>query len=294
MAAGDLITADGQVEWRGVLLGSGTAFRTTGVKGWYDLPDNRGNNTNYGSRHGAYPGPMLSNTRVITWDFKSRTSVTGFSGAVNSLRQITAPAESPIEEPLVIRFDGLALRCMARAVKRAIPTDSHYAVGYTQGAIVWEATDPRLYSAIETVLQTNLAVAAGGGIDFGSGGIDFSTGGIDFGAGQQGGVISATVGGHVPTWPVVEIDGPVTGPGVDFGAGRRLIFDGAWSVLAGQTVVIDTYLRTAQIAGVSVSQRLQVRQWTPLQPQTTTKILFTSAVYDPSARMRVRVRDAYH
>ena len=59
----------------------------------------------------------------------------------------------------------------------------------------------------------------------------------------------------------------------------------------GQTIVIDTYARTVQIAGVSVSQRLQVRQWTPLQPGSS-KILFTAAAYDPAPRMRVRVRDA--
>lgn len=296
--AGDLITADGQVEWRGVLLGSGTAHRTVDVKGWYDLPDMRGNDVLFSGRHGGYQGQSLAATRQITWNFKSKVAFAGFAAAVNQLRRITTPIENPVEEPLVIQLDGLALRCMARVKKRGIPTDGHYALGYTNGAIVWEATDSRLYSATETVYSTPLATSSTGGLDFGSGGLDFGSGGLDFGGGQQGGVITAANNGHAATWPIIEIDGPITGPGIIFAdTGRRLLFDGSWTVLAGQTIVIDTYFKTAQIAGVAVSQRLQVRQWTPLLPigdrPAGNKVLFTSAVYDPAPRMRVRVRDAY-
>lgn len=290
--AGELITADGQVEWRGVLLGPGTAFGTVEITGWYDLPDMRGSDVPYSSRHGTYQGQQLTNPRQVTWNFKSR-SRSGLSSAVAQLRQITAPAEAPIEEPLVIRLDGTSLRCMARVIKRAIPTDTNYALGYTNGAIMWEASDPRLYSAAETIYSTALPASSGGGLDFSSGGLDFSSGGLDFGGGQQGGLITAVNIGHVPMWPVIEIDGPVTGPAITFvDTGRQLLFNTSWAVAAGQTVTIDTYARTVQIGGVSVSQRLQVRQWTPLASGAS-KIQFSAAVYDPAPRMRVRVRDAY-
>src|SRR4051794_40320373 len=50
VAAGDLITVDGQIEWGGVLLGSGTAYRWSGdddaLTGWEDTPSlDRGNVT---------------------------------------------------------------------------------------------------------------------------------------------------------------------------------------------------------------------------------------------------------
>lgn len=277
-----------------MLLGTATAFPTDTLAGWYDLPDMRGSDVPYSSRHGGYQGQRLVNGRQITWNFKTKgTKLPGFPAAISQLRLITAPAEAPIEEPLVIRVDGTALRCMARVAKRAIPTDHAYALGYTAGAIVWETSDPRLYSMAETVYSTALPVASTGGVDFSSGGVDFSSGGVDFGSGQQGGVITAVQNGHVPMWPIIEIDGPITGPGVTFpDLGRQLLFSGSWSVVSGQTIVIDTYNRTAQIAGVSVSQRLQVRQWTSLVPGST-RVLFSAAAYDPAPRMRVRVRDAY-
>lgn len=290
--AGELITMDGQLEWRGTLLGSATSFRLIDLTGWYDLPTQRGQNVSFSGRHGGYPGQKLSDSRVITATLRARTTLAGFPAAVEQLRQITAPDENPVEEPFVGRLQGLPLRAMARCVRRAIPTDVEFANGHTTVQLQWEATDPRLYSVGETVYTASLATPGSSGLDFGSGGLDFGSGGLDFGTGQQGGVITATNAGHVPMWPIIEIDGPVLGPGVIFPDGRRLLFDGSWQVLAGQTIVLDTALRTAEIAGVSVAQRLPVRQWTPLQPGDT-KILFTAAAYDAAARMRVRVRNAY-
>lgn len=289
------VSVDGQLEWRATLLGSGTAWRTDKLQGWWDLPAQRGANVPLPSRHGSYPGPKLSADRLVTWEFKLGKYVdhVGFKTAVNTLRQITAPTENPDEEALLVQVDGVALRVMARVLRRAIPTDKHYAAGYTQGAIVWEATDPRLYSADEVTVTIVLAVASPGGLDFGSSGLDFGSGGLDFGAGPQGGSGICTNLGHVDTWPTLEIVGPVTGPVVTWPSGRRLLFDPAWSVLSGQTLVVDTQLKTAEISGVSVSQRLFVREWEPLHPGDNL-LRYSAAAYDPTTQLRVRFRHAYH
>ena len=290
------VTLDGQLEWRSTLLGTGTLCRTNELVGWWDLPDQRGDNVPLPSRHGSYQGQQLSADRIVEWRFKIRGTLTAFRAATNTLRQITAPTENPDEEPLSLQVDGIPLRVMARVKRRMIPTDRLYALGYTEGAIQWESTDPRLYSATEQSVLINLASTSPGGLDFGSGGLDFGSGGLDFGVGTQGGTGLCTNLGHVDTWPIFEITGGtngVPGPTITYPSGNRLLFDPSWTVQPGQTLTVDTYWRTAEIAGVTVSQRLFVRQWEALHPGDNL-IRYSAAAYDPSSQARVRFRHAYH
>lgn len=292
----EALAVDAQIQWRGVLLGGGTAYGWHNLEGWYDLPEQRGENAPLPAWHGSFPGRKTSGDRVVTYDYITKTaSMAEFRAATRELRRITAPTEDPVEEPLVVHLDGESLLAWARCTRRIIPTDRHYAVGVAHGSVQWEATDPRLYSVYEQTREAQLAVPGSSGLDFGSGGLDFGSGGLDFGGGQQGGVLTATNAGHVPTWPTIEIVGPVPGPNVTFG-GRHLKFDPGFVVLAGQTVVIDTRptWRTVEINGVSVRQHLLIDQWTALEPDVDTQIQFTAAAYDPAARLVVRWRDAWH
>ena len=295
--AGELITADSQIEWRGLLLGSGTPLRLVELTGWWDLPGVRGGVVPLSDRHGGYQGPQRSASRVITATLTSRATRAGLPAVLAVLRAATAPAEVPIEEALVIRRHGLTLIVDARCVRRRVPDDVVAAHGHAVVTLQWEASDPRLYAATEQITPLGLAAPSStGGLDFASGGLDFSGGGLDFGPPPTGGAATVTVGGHVPTWPALEIVGPVTGPTVTIGpAGRRLAFDGTWSVLAGQTLFIDTHpaRRTCVIAGVSVRQRMVAAEWTPLDPGPTA-VRYTAAAYDPTTVLRVRSRDAYH
>jgi hypothetical protein len=300
VAAGDLLTVDGQIEWRGTVLGGLSPYGWDNLTGWYDLPEQRGSNAALPGYHGSFPGRKVSGDRVITYDYKSRAaSLAAFQAAMDTLRRITAPAEDPPEEALVVRLDGVPLLAWARCDRRIVPTGRHYALGRANGSIQWTATDPRLYSVTEKSSPVNLPAPDAGtsGVDFdNSGGIDFDdSGGIDFGGGQTGGVLTVTNAGHVPTWPTIEIVGPCTGPVVTFPGGRRLAFASDFVILAGQRVVLDTRptWRTPEIADVAVGQHLQVRQWTPLEPGTN-QILFSAAVYDPASELVVRWRDAWH
>lgn len=292
------LTRDGQIQWRDLVIGTGTPLplaAADSITGWLDLPAQRGGSTPLAGRHGSYAGQRLSGNRLVTVALKSdgRYPPEAFAAALAELRRATAPAENPVEEPLVIRLDGQSLMCQAICLRRSPRVDRLYRLGRSAIAVQWEATDPRLYAVDEQAVEVELATTAAGGLDFSGGGLDF-TGGLDFGTGQQGGARTVTVGGHVPTWPVLEISGPVTGPVVTLGeSGRRLGFDGAWSVLAGQTLLIDTYRRTAEIAGVSVRQRLSIAQWSPLEPGSTV-VRFSAAAYSADTRLRVRFRDAYH
>lgn len=296
--AGELLTADYQIEWRGTVLGSSTHFATKEILGVYDLPAQRGANAALPSRHGSYPGRKLSAERLIEFQFKTKgVALAGFPAAIDNLRRITAPEEDPPEEELVIRMDGESFWMLARVVRRSIPTDKRYAIGYTEGAIQWETTDPRLYSVNELSLPIKLAAPAGGGLDFSGGGLSFASGGLDFGSGVSGGHGVATNEGHVPTWPRLEITGPCTGPIIIFPGDRRLEFDPAFIVAAGQTLVIDTrpgVARTMTINGVSMRSHLRTRQWTPLEPGVPTDVRFSAAAYDAGSTLTIFWRHAKH
>lgn len=294
MAAGDLLTANGQLQWRTLLMGNGTAYPVAGLEGWWDLPDARGVNEPRPSTHGNYLGLLLSNARMITVTLHVPEGPTGnLASRLDTLRSTMARAETPVEESLAIQLGGTKYLVNARIRRRSIPVNPDYPAGYAQVVVQFETTDPRIYSLAEYVASLALAAATSGGLDFGSSGLDFGSGGLDFGPSPTGSV-AVINNGHVDTWPILEIDGPVTGPHIVFSdTGRVLHFDPTWTVLTGQTLVIDTRQRTCLISGVSVRQRLLTAQWTSL-PIGSSTILYQAAAYSASTVLRVRWRDAYH
>lgn len=297
--AGELITGGRQIEFRGLLLGDGTPYGLTNLQGWLgDLPAQRGGNTNSASGHGSYPGPLYSGDRVIVAELVVHNQdPAALDALLDALETATSPAEQPAEEPLVIRARGIVAMAQARITNRAIPHDLDYAnIRLTRPALQWTASDPRIYSLTETQIPISLAAQAPGGLDFGTGGLDFGGGGLDFGESAVGGQAIVTNPGRVDSWPVLELPGPVTGPIITWAAtGRRLVFDPTWTVLAGQTLIINTapLSRSITIAGVSVSQRLITRQWSPLV-KGDNPIQFAAAAYNAASSLVVRVRAAYH
>ncbi|GAA0638295.1 hypothetical protein GCM10010174_70190 [Kutzneria viridogrisea] len=288
MTAGDLITADGQLEWRGALLGSATPFRLTKLEGWLDLTEMRGDDYDRPSRHGMYPGASLMGKRVVTFSFLVKgVPLAQFQSMVDWMRALTAPVEQPVEQPLVIRLGGQSWMTMARCKGRTLNVDKYYALGYTTGAIRWEATDPRLYSPAEHVLTTPLASPATTGLKFPV------QAPFDFGTGPTGGFLTATNTGSVASWPTLQIDGPVTGPVItNHATGERLAFDPTVPITAGQSLVLDTDQRAVTLNGGNASNLLLTRGWFPLLPGTATRLDFTASSYDPAALLTCRWRDA--
>jgi hypothetical protein len=167
VSAGDLITADGQLEWRGTLLGSGSPFRMSKLEGWLDLPEMRADNPDRPGRHGGFQGNQLAGQRTVTLSYLVKgVPAAEFGAVVTTLRTITAPAERPLEEPLVVRLDGESWLANARCVRRTINVEKYYALGYTTGAIQWQATDPRLYSVAEQRDVTALPSPPADGLPF--------------------------------------------------------------------------------------------------------------------------------
>jgi hypothetical protein len=290
VAAGDLLTGDGQVEWRSTILGGTSMWRLDTLTGWLDLPDFRGDDQPRPSRHGMFPNASLMAKRVVTATFQSKgVALSGFPGGVAALQTLTAPTESPVEEPLVIQLNGQKWLCNARLKKRALNVDKQYAVGYTTLALQWEATDPKLYSPSLHTMSTGLATAASTGLVFP---LVFP---LDFGSGPVGGYLSGVLNaGWAASWPQYTITGPVTGPIItNHDTGDRLLFNPSFVVAAGQTLTIDTDLRQVALNGVQANNQLFTRSWFPLLPSVPTRIDFAQlGTYDPSATLTVSWRDA--
>src|SRR5690606_28297420 len=156
MAAGDLITTDGQIEWRGTLLGVDTAFGLVQLEGWQDLPDMRDGDAELANAHGYQPGQLHSDRRIVTLSFElGDPNPAAFRAAESTLRRITAPDENPAEEPLVVQWQGIKAMVWARCVRRSIPTPVEYSYGLTRGAIQWRATNPRLLHLPQQSFTTN-------------------------------------------------------------------------------------------------------------------------------------------
>ncbi|RSD22010.1 phage distal tail protein [Amycolatopsis eburnea] len=271
--AGELITQDGQLQWRGLLLGAGSAYKLTNLEGWLDLPDMRDGDVPFDSYHGSQPGQLLSDRRTVTLSFTISTDPAGFTAAQKALRAATAPNENPAEEPLIVQWDGVKAMVNARCVRRSIPVPRSNGTGYTQGAIQWRATNPRLLHLPQVVAgPVSPPVAGTGGLIYP---LVYP---LVYGAAQSGGELVLENEGNAPAQPVFRITGQCTGPTItNPDTGQQLEFDPAYVLPAGRTLSLTHETRSVLLDdGVSRSNQLITRQWFTL-PVGISRVRFTSA-----------------
>lgn len=287
MAAGDLLTADLQIEWRGTLWGwPATNVGVTDFSGWFGWTL-RGSNAERPARHGTFPGRKRANERVVEVEltvFEEDTS------ALAAIRAATAYAEDPVEEELVVWAGTDAPQyVMARLERFAIPTDFDWSVGHHRATLQWVASDPRRYSVAEhTSSLVGLPAAGPSGLTFP---LTFP---LAFGTGSASNSTTVNNVGDSPTWPTFVITGPVTGPIVtNSTTGRKLQFASSFEVEAGQTMTIDTDSRSVTVDGVGRNGDLTVREWFPLNPGDTGITFAGTGAYDPAAGLTVRWRDCF-
>lgn len=281
MPLGDLITGQYQVQWRDTLIGgAGINLAIVNVTGWLDLPNMRTNPQDRPGRHGQFLGDLKASSRQITIDFEDLDDdPTGF----RELTAITTVGEDQGEEPLVIYIDDVPQLVYARCEKRAIPTDQQWSVGYRRASLFFNATDPRRYGMTESSPNAGLPVLGSGGLVFP---LVFP---LVFGAGKGASSLAAVNNGNVPVWPVLTLTGPMTGPIVtNTDTGQALIFDPAFSLAAGQQLVIDTDARSVEFAtGQDRRSALFTANWFPINPGGNHLSLNSVGAYDPSALLTV-------
>lgn len=308
MAAGDLVTRPGHVQYGDLLLGPGTPYRWRTLTGWEELPALDSGTVARSDAHGAIPGLLLAQSRRIGMDpLIIRAPASGIGAVVAALNAGTAPVVD--ELPFVAWLDERGpLLAYARAVRRAVPTDKGYRLGViVGGAIEWEATDPRRYELAERTASATLPAAEPGldwevsddsenGLDWGVSGTVEA--GLSFGEPGSTGALLAVNAGDAPSHPVVEFRGPVTRPALtNLATGDVLEYD--MPLAADDVLTVDTRAGTVTLNGTAsriytVTSRSVPEQTFTLAPGTT-NLTFRAAPgsSDPAASVTLRWRSAY-
>lgn len=292
MAAGDLITRPAQIEYKGLLLGSGTPFGNAreGLSGWGDMPDIRLGNKPRNSRHGSTPGSMFAQQRVVTWNMRMWPEQAGFEAACDALERATAITRGSTEFPLVIRTRGVRRFVLARCTKRVLPEDRLYYAGIPKGALQWIASDPRRYDLDELSVTIS-------GPSLGSGGLIYPlTYPLDYGTPGAPPTAIATNAGTTETHPVLVFTGPMLDPKVvNSTLGWQLEF--SLDLLLGQTLVVDTNAGTVLLNG---TDRLYTRTGlsVPVQhfwfdPGDNNLVLAPASINGPEAGLSATWYSAY-
>lgn len=286
--SGELITADGQMQYGSLLMGTGTPYRIApgGLRGWEGLPPLDQSDVPRPSAAGAWPGSILPGERIIETDlnlFVADTST--YSAALAALRAATAPSDS--EQPLVIRMGGQLLQCGVRCTGRLGGEDG-YAIGADRVALKWTASDPRRYSST-AASATTAPPTAGSGLTWP---ITWS---LSWGTSGSGGTVNIVNSGDWNTPLTITITGPLTTPAVyrlDTGAVLEL----NTALVASDVVVIDTLNDTLTLNGTSAKGLLSDRSAPVnsfLMPPGATGLALRAAVTNAAASMGVVWRSAY-
>lgn len=286
--SGELITADGQMQYGNLLMGTGTPYRIAagGLRGWDDLPPLDLADVSRPSADGAWPGSIYSGERTIETDLNIYVSdASTYAATLAALRAATAPSGG--EQPLVIRFGGQLLQCGVRCTGRVVGADG-YALGADRVALKWTASDPRRYTTAATVATTAPPTA-------GSGFTWPITWPLSWGTSGSGGTVYVTNGGDWNTPLVITVTGPLTTPAV-YRQDTGDVLELNVTLAASDVVVIDTLADTLTLNG-SPAKNLLTDRSAPvnsfLMPSGSTGLALRAAVTNSSASMTAVWRSAY-
>ncbi|TQN26087.1 hypothetical protein FHX37_4625 [Haloactinospora alba] len=182
-----------RIEWNGLTLG-GDPYRVTELDGWDDLPGIDAGEVDRPSRHGAWPGRPLAQSRTVTATGLIRAPRSDIGPMVRKLRAATAIAEDAELSPLTVTMLGEALTAHARVSQRTISHGKRSPLGHVSYTLQWTCPDPLRYVPTPTEVI------------------------IPPGANR-----TAPQQGDTPTRPRIRIHGPCDIPELTC-AGRRLAF----------------------------------------------------------------------
>lgn len=283
--SGELITADGQLQYGSLLMGTGTPYRLASLVGWDDLPPLDLADVSRPSADGAWPGSIFAGERIIETDLNIVADPISYPAVIAALRAATAPSGS--EQLLVIRMGGQTYQAGVRCTGRVAGSDG-YALGIDKVALKWTASDPRRYSATDSTAST-APPSSGGGITWPV------TWPITWPAAGIGGDVSVVNSGDYPTPLMVTIRGPLTTPAV-YRQDTGDVIELNTALGAADVAVIDSLAGTVTVNGSNANSLLTDRSapiTSFLMPPGATDLALRAAVTDPSASMTALWRSAY-
>lgn len=287
--AGELVTEDWQMEYRGVLLGSGSPFDIVSAGGLLDLPELQTADRLRLRRNGMFPGDDFAGARVVSLQLEvDAEGSTALNETMTTLLDVTRPGLS--ESALTVQIPGVAggaKRFMnMRPRRRNVPVNLDFYYGLPMVALEFVATDPRIYDSTNSLAITALP-SGGGGLLFPA------VPPLTFVASSFTGDVDADNQGTFPVSPVLRIDGPVLNPTVENAtAGKTIQLD--IDVADGDYLLVDTELRQVLLNGTAsrYSSLRATSQWWELAPGVNT-IRFRSDTNTEDAVLTVAFNSAW-
>lgn len=266
MAAGDLITDDWEVEFAGLLLGGETPYAFASSKGLADMPALQTADRSRLRRHGTLPGDDFMLDRQIEMQFEVYgETIEEFEAAVADLTAATQPGV--VESPLSFRIPGVAgggvRQVQARIRRRSVPLGSEWYYRIPIYTLVWVATDPRIYSNVDTVQTVNLP-SGGGGLSWPA------TWPANWSAQVDSGSLFVVNEGNFGAPWSGEITGPAVNPVIrNVSTGQYLGFN--ITLADGDVLTVDSELRSVVLNGTA-SRYYTIQagsSWWDFEPGTT-------------------------
>lgn len=246
------ITAPGQIEYDGFLLGGGTPYQMVELTGFDDLPAGDGGNVPRPAMPGSWAGRTLARDRTLTWTGFISVAPDTFEAVRNALINATPYPEGADDLPIAIRLLSTTYLVYGKIAPsgRIIGSGKRYRVGYAPVALQWICADPNVYGI--TIRTADLA---------------------------NGGTISVLNAGNTETRPSFRIPGPATNPTVRVvDTGRQMRFGIA--LAAGEYIDVDCRAGSALWMGTTnVLSSLSSASVPPLLfefPPGTSQVTYTA------------------
>ena len=246
MAAGDLITADWELEYNGLLVGADTDYPVAQISGLLDLPDIKSGDQDRLRRNGLHAGDDFLGGRSVSVTFEVYADTDSeFETAMENLLNATAPGgpEVGLAFQLPGVADGNKAVVFARPRKRSVQMDTSYLYRIPTVLLEFFAVDPRIYSA--TLSSSSISVAVT------SGGLEFdATPDLTFGTTGEGGTFNAKNNGSFPAGALFRVEGPCSNPRIEnLTLDRTIELD--ITLATGEYLLIDTERRTVLLDGTA-------------------------------------------
>lgn len=253
--------ANWQYQFGPLLLGAQQPWGVTSSKG-LDLPKLRTGNLMRARDHGEFAGLDLMGGRDIELALVAQAkSSSALAVLLQALSSELQPATS--EQPLWLQRPGLPL--LAAMVRPSENTAGNGGQPFAQGhlaqpTIGFHATDPRLYTAAQSVTVGVPPPIPGVGFDHG---FPFS-----FGGGSSVATISADNSGTIEMRPLLLITGPVTNPSAanaSLSGTPTLMFSNpdqtGFTLNAGDTLLVDLDTHTVVYTASGTTIGSPRRNW---------------------------------
>lgn len=241
---GDLITADGQMQYKNYLLGDDEITFLDAINGWEELPGVSSGNADKPASHGSWSGNKFAGERIITWEGRFAPDRTVWVDALRELRKTLCLPTGTEEYEIAVRLHEETLIAYGAVTARSLPGDSQFATYGAKLVIQFTCSDPRRYMPNENLWSLAFPEVVEHGLIYP---LSYD---LDYGVTvlPPDGVLVNE--GNVLTPVTMVIQGPVVNPSIyNQTLGVRISFN--ISLADGETLTVDTRTGTVLLNGIA-------------------------------------------